>query len=273
MTGAAVAAGSGGPGEQDDTPGPRVRLVGHSVFTPPASVPGFDGAWTTDATDGDALAEFAGRACYRSWSRPIPETADNAGYLDHILQVGHLAVLEHSTATFYLTGVPLSVAAEVTRHRHFSVSQLSPRHQAAAGPQVVEPAAVAADPRLHERFQQAVDDAAAAYSALLEILDPAGAGGRPGVRNPLSGKQAREAARSVLPLATATDLVVTGNYRSWRHFIGMRATDPADVAIRTLAVTILRELQQLAPHSFADFRISTLPDGTALAASPLVRDA
>ena len=40
--------------------------------------------WTTDADGGQALAEFAGRACYQSWSKPIPTTATNAGYLDHI---------------------------------------------------------------------------------------------------------------------------------------------------------------------------------------------
>jgi thymidylate synthase (FAD) len=38
-------------------------------------------------------------------------------------------------------------------------------------------------------------------------------------------------------------------------------------------VGILRELRQTAPHVFADFRISQLPDGTELAASPLVADA
>jgi thymidylate synthase (FAD) len=53
----------------------------------------------------------------------------------------------------------------------------------------------------------------------------------------------------------------------------MRATEAADVEIRTLAVGVLRRLQDLAPHVFSDFRISQLPDGTELAASPLVADA
>jgi len=83
-------------------------------------------------------------------------------------------------------------------------------------------------------------------------------------------KQARQAARAVLPNATATAIVVTGNYRAWRHFIGMRATEAADVEIRTLAVALLVELQALAPNVFADFRVSALPDGSAVAASPLV---
>ena len=37
-----------------------------------------------------------------------------------------------------------------------------------------------------------------------------------------------------------------------------------------LAVALLVELQALAPNVFADFRVSALPDGTAVAASPLV---
>ncbi len=39
-------------------------------------------------TAAQALAEFAGRACYQSWSKPNPATATNAGYLRHILEVG-----------------------------------------------------------------------------------------------------------------------------------------------------------------------------------------
>jgi len=47
----------------------------------------------------------------------------------------------------------------------------------------------------------------------------------------LRRKQARQAARAILPNATETRIVVTGNYRAWRHFVAMRATEHADVAI------------------------------------------
>ena len=97
----------------------RVQLVAKTEFFPPADVP-----WSTDADGGQALAEFAGRACYQSWSKPNPVTATNAGYLRHILEVGHLSVLEHGTVSFYLTGVSRSLTHELIRHRHFSYSQL-----------------------------------------------------------------------------------------------------------------------------------------------------
>ncbi len=241
-----------------------MQLVARTEFLPPDGVP-----WTTDATGGQALAEFAGRACYQSWSKPIPATATNAGYLDHILQVGHLSVLEHSTATFYITGISRSVTHELIRHRHFSYSQLSQRYLPPTGPEVVEPAAVARDPLLHQLFETATAASSQAYAELLEGLEAAAAQSPDGT---LARKQARQAARAVLPNAMATAIVVTGNYRAWRHFIGMRATEAADVEIRTLAVALLVELQALAPNVFADFRVSALPDGTAVAASPLVGD-
>ena len=239
-----------------------MRLIGRTEFLPPDDVP-----WDTDATGGQALAEFAGRACYQSWSKPIPATATNAGYLDHILQVGHLSVLEHSTATFYITGISRSVTHELIRHRHFSFSQLSQRYLPATGPEVVEPAVIAADPALHDIFTAAAAQSAEAYTALLTALEERAATAPDGT---LARKQARQAARAVLPNATSTAIVVTGNYRAWRHFIGMRATEAADVDIRGLAVALLVELQALAPNVFADFRVSVLADGTAVAASPLV---
>ncbi len=197
----------------------------------------------------------------------MPATATNAGYLDHILQVGHLSVLEHSTATFYITGISRSVTHELIRHRHFSFSQLSQRYLPPGGPEVIEPEIIAADPALHEIFTAAVAHSASAYAQLLAALEERAASAPDGT---LARKQARQAARGVLANATSTAIVVTGNYRAWRHFIGMRATEAADVDIRGLAVDVLVELQALAPNVFADFRVSTLADGTAVAASPLV---
>jgi thymidylate synthase (FAD) len=83
-------------------------------------------------------------------------------------------------------------------------------------------------------------------------------------------KQARQAARAVLPNATETRIVVTGNYRAMRHFVAMRASEHADVEIRELAIAMLRELQRVAPNAFSDFVIARLSDGTEVASSPLV---
>ena len=77
----------------------------------------------------------------------------------------------------------------------------------------------------------------------------------------------------MLPNATETRIVVTGNYRAWRHFVAMRASEQADVEIRRLAIECLRQLIDVAPQAFTDFEIATLADGTEVATSPLATEA
>ena len=243
---------------------PRVQAIAWTHFEVPADVP-----WDTDADGGEALAEFAGRACYQSWAKPNAATATNAGYLHHILEVGHLSVLEHGSVTFYLTGISRSLTHELIRHRHFSYSQLSQRYVPERDAALVEPDVIAADPELHARFLAAGEAAIAAYTDLLEGLEKKFADVEQAT---LRRKQARQAARSVLPNATETRIVVTGNYRAWRHFVAMRASEHADVEIRSLAISCLRELAKVAPNAFADFQISTLADGTEIASSPMVSE-
>ena len=243
---------------------PQVKLIAWTHVEVPDEVP-----WSTDADGGQALAEFAGRACYQSWKKPNPATATNAGYLAHILEVNHLSVLEHGSVTFYLTGVSRSFTHELIRHRHFSYSQLSQRYVPERDAAMVEPDVIAEDAELHKKFVAAAEASVQAYTELLAGLERKYADVQSAT---LRRKQARQAARAVLPNATETRIVVTGNYRAWRHFVTMRATAEADVEIRELAIACLRELQRIAPNVFADFTISRLDDGTEVAASPYVTE-
>ncbi|MBA3488527.1 MAG: FAD-dependent thymidylate synthase [Longispora sp.] len=239
---------------------PKIQLIAWTHFEPPADVP-----WETDVNGGQALAEFAGRACYQSWSKPNPATATNAGYLRHILDVGHLSVIEHGSVTFYMSGISRSLTHELIRHRHFSYSQLSQRYVPERDAAMVEPGVIAEDPELHAKFVAAAEASVTAYTELLEGLEKKFAD----VANAtLRRKQARQAARAILPNATETRIVVTGNYRAWRHFIAMRATEHADIEIRALAIDCLRQLKDKAPNVFADFTISALSDATEIASSP-----
>jgi thymidylate synthase (FAD) len=240
----------------------RVQLIGSTTFTPLPDVP-----WETDADGGPALVEFAGRACYQSWSKPNPVTATNAGYLAHLLNVGHLSVLEHASVSFYLTGISRSCSHELVRHRHLSFSQLSQRYVDSRDVAFILPDIVAGDPMLRGIFRHAAHTAQAAYEQLLINLDdhlhelPAGTARR---------KAARQAARAVLPNAAETRMVVTGNYRAWRHVLTMRGAAAADVEIRALAVELARQLKWHAPSVFGDFEIGTLADGTQTAVPKVV---
>lgn len=242
----------------------RVQLIAKTEFSVPPDVP-----WSTDADGGAALVEFAGRACYQSWSKPNPRTATNASYIRHIIDVGHFSVLEHASVSFYITGISRSCTHELVRHRHFSYSQLSQRYVPEHDSQVVAPPGVEDDPQLQEILVAAADASRAAYTDLLNRLEAKFADQPNSV---LRRKQARQTARAVLPNATETRIVVTGNFRAWRHFVAMRASEHADIEIRRLAIECLRQLVRVAPQVFSDFEITVLADGTEVATSPLATE-
>ncbi len=222
---------------------------------------------TTDAEGGQALAEFAGRACYESWHKPNPATATNAGYLRHILEVGHLSVLEHGSVTFYLRGVSRSLTHELVRHRHLSFSQLSQRYVPERDAAMVEPDVIADDPELHARFVAATDAALTAYT---ELLDGAG------------GPARRHAERDAAPQAGATGGASRPAERDRDPHRGHREL-PRLAALRRDARVRARRRRdpraggggaaRVAAHRAervrATSRSSTLPDGTEVASSPL----
>lgn len=204
--------------------------------------------WETDAEGGEALAEFAGRACYQSWHKPNPATATNQGYLRHILEVKHFSVLEHSTVTFYITGISRSLTHELIRHRHLSYSQLSQRF-VNQGTDMVEPGIIKNDPKLHQRFVAATTDVMQAYRYLVRALDVEILH-NPAISSTQRRKLSRQAARSLLPNAAETKIVITGNYRAWLEFIAKRNSPEADVEICELAQEIQDQLKRIAPNVF-----------------------
>jgi len=193
--------------------------------------------------DADELSEMAGRLCYKSWNRPNPATATNQGYIANILAQQHFSVLEHASATFWISGVSRSLTHELVRHRHLSFSQVSQRYvDESEGEYVVHPAIPRGDWE-HAAIQDAIGEARERYSELVEDL----------VRKGLDRKTARGAARSVLPNATATELIVTGNHRTWRELLSKRLAPGADAEIRLLAGALLVELRKIAPNTYQDF--------------------
>jgi thymidylate synthase (FAD) len=244
---------------------PSITAIGITQALPGFNEVQKDTGWLKDYRDSDAesIIEFAGRGCYESWSRPNPATATNAGYLEHIMEVGHFSVIEHGAMTFYCRGLSRSLTHELVRHRHFSYSQLSQRYvdpgagQSNTGP--VQPPISVNDELAEHILAEAWSDASMHYENLVRHFKK---------KNPdATRKEWRQAARSVLPNMTETRLVLTGNFRALRHYFAMRCTESADAEIRHMACLMLDECKRHAPNIFADFKFDLLPDGSRVASS------
>jgi thymidylate synthase (FAD) len=214
------------------------RAYGYDIFGGQAN----DDPWSV--SDLDALGEAAGRICYKSFGRKRPSTASNAGYLANILDQGHYSVLEHASVTFLVRDVSRALLAELSRHRHLSFSVVSQRYVDYSETEPVIPPAVAGVPGMADHLKRQYKSAVTAYEAYVQTLTDAG----------MKRKQAREAARSVLPNAAPVDMVVTGNLRAWRDVLGKRHSEHADAEIQELARLVLGHLRNVAPHSVQDIR-------------------
>ena len=232
---------------------PKVSLLARPHFNEPAHLPV---TWLGDSTDGERLAEFAGRLCYMSQANPAKRATRE--YLDNIKKQGHGSVLEHANYSLLLEGVSRSLTHELVRHRAgFAYSQLSQRYVDESNASFVVPPAVIGDEKLEKAWREQVDGAQKTYVGLVEQLMERYGWVADKVHR---RKMAREAARAVLPNATETKIVVTGNARAWRTMLELRAGEGAEMEIRRLALAVLRLLQKEAPAFFSDFVIYVAED-------------
>lgn len=193
-------------------------------------------------TDGERLIEFAGRECYDSYGKG----RSSEEYHKHILDVDHGSVEEHVNLTFHISGVSRALTHELVRHRvGTAISQRSTRYVDESDCNFVIPPAIAEAEKLGftrtemtqlGRHVAACLDMHEHYDAIVGILS-----------RRLPRKQAREAARNVLPMAAETSLVWTVNIRALRHCISKRATLGADWEICRLFVAIWRAAQPYCP--------------------------
>jgi len=275
---------------------PSVYLVGKSAVNDAELDRFLDdhdvASWTTDTeVGGEKLVEVAGRLCYMSFAKPRP--GGNKAYIDHILEVGHGSVLEHSVFTLLFSGVSRSLTHELVRHRAgMGYSQLSQRYVDEGDTDFVVPPALEEEVKAGIAFfyrhchDRAFDDYTDAYDRCSTTVNstPEARSAMVGLRwlaalerdidnysyftqhlllkyahipdSTARRKAAREAARSVLPNATETKITVTGNARALRHFIEMRGDAAADAEIRRLAVAVLKLLQADSPNLFGDYQLN-----------------
>src|SRR5258705_12732602 len=237
---------------------PRITVLARPAFTTPEHL---GVSWMGESTDGERLAEFAGRLCYMSQHNPAKRATRD--YLENIKKQGHGSVLEHANSSLLLEGVSRPLTHELVRHRAgFAYSQLSQRYVDESEASFVVPPAIAGDDALLGAWREQVEGAQAAYVHLVaQLMERYG-----WVTDKVHRrKMAREAARGVLPNSTETKIVVTGNARAWRTMLELRSSEGAELEIRRTAVAIIRIFQAEAPGFFSDFEIYEAADRRAAA--------
>jgi thymidylate synthase (FAD) len=250
---------------------PRIYVIGRSHFHVEDFIPflkdeGMEWQRTPGATEPEEIVEVSGRVCYMSFGdKQSPRS--NADYIGNLIRQGHESVLEHVSWTFLLVGVSRAFTHQLVRHRvGFSFSQLSQQYYEETDATFVEPAHLQKSPRALQAWRNALAVSQESYRTILDSLKELN--GTPGLdlQQKEFKRAIRSAARSVLPNATETKIVVTANARSLRHFFKVRGSIPGDVEMREVAAALFKSVQAEAPSLFADFCLKTLSDGSPVLA-------
>lgn len=190
------------------------------------------------------LVEEAARICYLTDGEIGEEF--NAEFIRKKVDAGHLSVTEHSMISVRVV-CDRGVSHEIVRHRLASYSQESTRYcnygkdKFEREIKVIDLATGFCydlnnpnDLAKYEEWQAAMADAERHYMRMLEL-----------------GASAQEA-RSVLPNSTKTEIMMSMNFREWRHFFSLRAAKPAHPQMKEIAIPMLIKFKHIAPVMFED---------------------
>lgn len=184
--------------------------------------------------------EYYARTCYKSEGLISDDSA--APFLRRIIKNGHESVIEHEKVTVKII-CDRGVSHEIVRHRIASYSQESTRYcnytQDKFGNELtfIRPFFWAEDSlefKIWESQMQSIEDS---YLELIRL------GSTP------------EEARSILPNSLKTEIVVTMNFREWRHFFKLRTPKRAHPQMREISIPLFNKFCELFPPLFDDIKI------------------
>lgn len=192
--------------------------------------------------------ERIGRVCYKSEDKITPESSRN--FVSMIIERGHESVLEHYSMSVRFI-CDRGISHELVRHRIASFSQESTRYvnYNKKGCTFIIPPWLNIPEGDYLREQDI-------------HLTPPSQGARVWIRNRFEDEQRYNAfiemgwkpemARGELPTCVKTELVMTANFREWRHFMKIRTSRAAHPQMRELTIPLLAEMKLIFPILFDD---------------------
>lgn len=183
------------------------------------------------------LIEQAGRTCYKSEASISPESS--VAFAEKIRSIGHESVIEHVSASVRFV-FDRGVSHEMVRHRLCAFSQESTRYcnysKDRFGNQLafVKPCFWDESTDFYDVWYQHMVISERTYLQLIKM------GAKP------------QEARSVLPNSLKTEIVVTANFREWRHIFRLRTSQKAHPQMREAMVPCFDFFNERCPEIFGD---------------------
>lgn len=189
------------------------------------------------------LIELAGRTSYQSRDKITNDSA--AKFVEMLRKRGHESVLEHSCLTVEFNNVSRGLTHELVRHRIAAFTQESTRYVEEGEFQVVIPPDRDKDEKLVELNLQGGGKIKVSFQEWVELNEQMYRGLR-------KSGWLRQDARQILPTGINAQIVMTANFREWRHVFRVRTAADAHWEIRQVMKNLLEEVKKKVPIIFDD---------------------
>lgn len=214
-----------------------------------------DLSWTRSdkVCSPELVVEAAGRVCYMSFGdKQYRKTTEE--YISNILHQGHDSVLEHASFTILVDGLTRALSHQLVRHRiGFAYSQLSQQYHDESDAEFAQPPGLDENPELKSQWLQWCAATRAMHDSLRSSNLKVSASACLNSKEQL--RYSRSIARSVLPNATCTTLMITGNARAWRHLLSVRGNIAGDIEMREYCFLVYQLLLSASPSLFSSFEV------------------
>lgn len=180
---------------------------------------------------------------------------DYEGLIRYLIRHKHWSPFEHAYATFEIE-TSKAIGIQLIRHRSFTFQEFSQRYQDVSRIdsnifEDIELRVQAKDNRQSstDAFEDKIQ-VEGGYISVSELIEAHLNNSKRLYRMLLSEGVARETARMLLPMCTKTKIHMTGNIRSWIHFIELRDDEHAQKEIQEIARAIKNNLIYELPNIF-----------------------
>ena len=189
------------------------------------------------------LIEVAGRTAYQSREKITDESA--AKFVKMLRDRGHESVLEHSCMSVEFNNVCRGFTHELVRHRIAAFTQESTRYVDESNFRVVIPPDKDPDQKVSELTLPNGDKVKVSFGEWMDLNEQMYRGLR-------EAKWVPQDARQVLPIGIKSQIVMTANFREWRHVFRLRTSPAAHWEIRQVMGNLLDDVKRKVPIIFDD---------------------
>lgn len=205
--------------------------------------------WGTDKT-----VTRAARVSFNSDDLSTDElSAKDERLINYLAKHKHTSCFEHMGATLKLK-VPIFIARQIQRHRSFSFNEISRRY-VDSPPEFFWPDTwrKRAENVKQGSSEEVVDVmqglATDSYFPVQQVMEEQCKSAVNTYNDALAAGVAPELARMILPQNMYTEMYMSGNLRSWSHFLHLRLDGHAQVEVRVVAEQVRDILTPLFPVS------------------------